>query len=186
MAERKKLYIYPNKSARLVARRALDRRKKLPRSKRGGLDAQQAHEQGIGSGVMRARDIASGKRVNAYQVKAFFDRHRGNYMKARADGKRWEDSRALQAWDLWGGEHLRKQVERSAKIDRKVNPPNARELVKQCREVWMHYCDRPNKTRLISVIRHLDAMGKSDAKSVRNERSRCMAVVSKEKKKYKM
>jgi len=122
MPRRKKLYIYPNKSSRVVARRALDRRKKLPRSKRGGLDAQQAHEQGIGSGVMRARDIAAGKRINAYQVKAFFDRHRGNYTKARADGKKWEDSKAWQAWDLWGGEPLRKQVEAAVKKDRKENP----------------------------------------------------------------
>jgi hypothetical protein len=117
--ERKKLYIYPNEAAKRVARRALDRRKELPRSKRGGLDAAQAHEQGIGSGVMRARDIAAGKRINAYQVKAFFDRHRHNYVKARADGKKWEDSKAWQAWDLWGGEPLRKQVEAAVKEDRR-------------------------------------------------------------------
>jgi len=116
---RRKLYIYPNKSSRDVARRALDRRKILPRSKRGGLDAIQAHEQGIGSGVMRARDIASGKRINAYQVKAFFDRHRHNYLKAKASGKKWEDSKALQAWDLWGGEPLRKQVEAAVRADKR-------------------------------------------------------------------
>jgi hypothetical protein len=117
--ERKKLYIYPNEAAKKVARRALERRKELPKSKRGGLDALQAHEQGIGSGVMRARDIASGKRINAYQVKAFFDRHRHNYVKAKADGKKWEDSKAWQAWDLWGGEPLRKQVEAAVKKDKR-------------------------------------------------------------------
>lgn len=119
---RKTLYIKPNESAKKVAGRALERRKKLPRSKRGGLDAMQAHEEGVGSGVMRARDIASGKRINAYQVKAFFDRHRGNYVKAKADGKRWEDSKAWQAWDLWGGEPLRKQVESAVRKDN----PNGR------------------------------------------------------------
>ena len=128
---RKKLYIYPNDRARVVARRALDRRKDLPRSKRGGLDAIQAHEEGVGSGVMRARDIASGKRVNAYQVKAFFDRHRGNYVKARADGKKWEDSKAWQAWDLWGGEALRKQVESAVSKDkRSSNPTKADKMSK--------------------------------------------------------
>jgi len=79
----------------------------------------QAHEQGIGSGVLRARDIAAGKRINAYQVKAFFDRHRHNYVKARADGKTWENSKAWQAWDLWGGEPLRRQVESAVKKDKK-------------------------------------------------------------------
>jgi hypothetical protein len=128
---RKKLYIYPNERAKAVARRALDRRKDLPRSKRGGLDAIQAHEEGVGSGVMRARDIASGKRVNAYQVKAFFDRHRGNYVKAKADGKKWGDSKAWQAWDLWGGEPLRKQVESAvAKDKRSSNPSKADKMSK--------------------------------------------------------
>jgi len=122
--ERRKLYIYPNEASKKVAKRALERRKKLPKSKRGGLDAMQAHEQGIGSGVMRARDIAAGKRVNAYQVKAFFDRHRGNYVKARADGKKWEDSKALQAWDLWGGEPMRKQVEAAVRKDKKARKKN--------------------------------------------------------------
>ena len=120
MPERKKLYIYPNEAARKVARRALDRRKELPKSKRGGLDAMEAHEEGIGSGVLRARDIAAGKRINAYQVKAFFDRHRSNYTKARADKKKWEDSKAWQAWDLWGGEPLRKQVEAAVRKDKRA------------------------------------------------------------------
>ena len=137
--ERKKLYIYPNKSAVKVAKRALERRKKLPKSKRGGLDAMEAHEQGIGSGVLRARDIAAGKRINAYQVKAFFDRHRSNFVKAKADGKKWEDSKAWQAWDLWGGEPLRKQVEAAVKKDKaehekeklKKNPPAKKKRVKK-------------------------------------------------------
>lgn len=124
--ERKKLYIYGNQASRKVAARALERRKNLPKSKRGGLDPMQAHEEGIGSGVLRARDIAAGKRVNAYQVKAFFDRHRGNYLKAKAEGKRWEDSKILQAWDLWGGEPMRKQVEAAVAKDKraraKANP----------------------------------------------------------------
>lgn len=121
---RKKLYIHPNASARKVAGRALERRRLLPRSKRGGLDAMQAHEQGVGSGVLRARDIASGKRVNAYQVKAFFDRHRGNYVAARADGKKWENSKAWQAWDLWGGEPLRKQVVAAVEKDKRSDNPS--------------------------------------------------------------
>ena len=104
------LYITPVEPARQIARKALDRRRDLPKSKRGGLDPLQAAEEGVGSGVLRARDIAGGKRIDAYRVKSFFDRHRGNYLKAKASKLRWEDSKAIQAWDLWGGEPLRKQV----------------------------------------------------------------------------
>lgn len=120
------LYIHPNQAARKIAAKALERRRKLPKSKRGGLDPMEAHEEGVGSGVLRARDIASGKRINAYQVKAFFDRHRSNYLKARADGKRWEDSKVWQAWDLWGGEPLRKQVEAAVRKDKEKRKGNPR------------------------------------------------------------
>lgn len=125
--KRKELYIKPNKASVKVAKQALERRKKLPKSKRGGLSAQEAHDQGIGSGVLRARDIAAGKRINAYQVKAFFDRHRHNFVKAKADGKKWEESKAWQAWDLWGGEPLRKQVEKAVKEDKKKRKKEKRE-----------------------------------------------------------
>ena len=97
----------------------MERRRKVSKSKRGGLDPAEAHEQGIGSGVLRARDIANGKRINAYQVKAFFDRHKKNYIEARIKGKKWEDSKAWQAWDLWGGEPRRKQVEAAVAKDKR-------------------------------------------------------------------
>jgi hypothetical protein len=70
----KKLYIQPNKAAQKAAKRGLEARKKAPKSKKGGLDAVQASMAGVGSGVLRARDIVAGKRVNAYQVNAFFNR----------------------------------------------------------------------------------------------------------------
>ena len=41
---------------------------------------------GVGSGVLRARDIVAGKRVNAYQVNAFFNRHLKNYVNASIEG----------------------------------------------------------------------------------------------------
>lgn len=132
---RKQLYIQPNNASVKVAKRALERRRELPKSRRGGLDAMEAHEQGIGSGVLRARDIASGKRVNAYQVKAFFDRHRGNYVNARAAGKKWEDSKAWQAWDLWGGEPLRKQVEKAVREDKKNRESNPKKVKRKIKKV---------------------------------------------------
>jgi hypothetical protein len=77
--------------------------------------------------VARARDIIAGKKVNAYQVKAFFDRHRQNYLNAKMKGLKPEESRAIQAWLIWGGEPLRKQAEREVAKDEKgltnKNPP---------------------------------------------------------------
>lgn len=123
---RKTLYIQPTDAAITAAKKGLEARKKAPKSKKGGLDTQQAKAEGVGSGVARARDIIAGKRVNAYQVKAFFDRHRQNYIDAKMKGLKAEESRAIQAWLIWGGEPLRKQAEREVakheKILAKENP----------------------------------------------------------------
>jgi hypothetical protein len=127
---RKKLYIYPNKSSIKAAQRGLRAREKAPKSKKGGLDAMQAAEQGIGSGVLRARDIIAGKRINAYQVKAFFDRHQGNYYAAVAKGLRPEESRAIQAWLVWGGDPLYRQVKRAVERDKKGLEPLKKNVTK--------------------------------------------------------
>jgi hypothetical protein len=115
---RKELYIRPNQSAILAAKRGLEARKKAPKSKKGGLSAMQAAEEGVGSGVLRARDIVAGKKINAYQVKAFFDRHQQNHLNAKLKGLKPEESKAIQAWLLWGGEPLRKQVESAVRRDK--------------------------------------------------------------------
>jgi hypothetical protein len=127
---RKKLYIYPNKSSIKAAQRGLRAREKAPKSKKGGLDAMQAADQGIGSGVLRARDIIAGKRINAYQVKAFFDRHQGNYLNAVAKGLKPEESKAIQAWLIWGGGPLYSQVKRAVERDKKGLAPLKKDVTK--------------------------------------------------------
>jgi len=121
---RKRLYIKPSQSAIRAARRGLEARRKAPRSKKGGLSPAQAHQEGVGSGVARARDIAAGKKVNAYQVKAFFDRHRGNYLDAKKKGLKAEESKIIQAWLLWGGEPLRKQATKAVERDKTQDNPS--------------------------------------------------------------
>ena len=136
---RKSLYIYPNKSAIAAAKRGLKAREQAPKSKRGGLDALQAKEAGVGSGVLRARDIIAGKRINAYQVKAFFDRHQGNYISAVAKGLAPERSKAIQAWLIWGGNPLYRQVKSAVERDKKglkmlkkdITKPNPKRKVDQ-------------------------------------------------------
>lgn len=104
------IYVSAPPAARRKARSALAVRATLPASRRGGLDAQEARAQGITSGVEQARRIAAGETVDARQVKAFFSRHRGNFEKARARGLTPATSRAMMAWDLWGGEPMRRFV----------------------------------------------------------------------------
>lgn len=79
------VYVDPPKEAQEAARAALAARESAPKSKRGGLDTKEAGEQGIGSGVARARDIAAGKQVDARRVAAFFSRHEGQWAHARRE-----------------------------------------------------------------------------------------------------
>jgi hypothetical protein len=108
-----KLYITPSSAARTQAARALEIRRDVVASRRAGLTTQEAGAQGIGSGVARARDIAAGKRVDAYQVLRFFQRFRGLVAEAQAQGLDARSSKAIQAWMLWGGEPLYRQAARA-------------------------------------------------------------------------
>ena len=64
--------------------------------------------------------------------------------------------------------------------------PTAAALKSECRRLWEHYCERPNKTRLRAVIKHCDLMAESSAKSVKEERARCMRSARREMKKLGM
>lgn len=113
----------PPARARERAARALELRKQLPKSKRAGLTRAEAKAQGVTSGIEQARKIAKGQRVDAGQVARFFGRFRGDYEKAKAAGKTAaKDGRIMLAWELWGGEPMRKAV--STKLERaRKNPP---------------------------------------------------------------
>jgi hypothetical protein len=103
--------IEPPVAARAVAREALALRDRLPRSRRGGLDAAEARRQGITSGVEQAKRIAAGAAVDAAQVKRFFVRFATTVARARADGRTGATSKAILAWDLWGGDPMWDAVE---------------------------------------------------------------------------
>lgn len=144
---RRTLYIQPDAASIAAAKRGLEARKKAQKSKRGGLDPQQAHAEGVGSGVARARDIIAGKRVNAYQVKAFFDRHRNNYINAKLKKLKPEESKAIQAWLLWGGEPLRKLAIKAIEKDKRQRSVNPRMqnpgITKPIAFMRLRHLDRP-------------------------------------------
>jgi hypothetical protein len=74
-------------------------------SQKAGLDAKQASAQGIGSGVQRASNLKSGASLpesTVRRMKAYFDRHAGNY-KLDA-GKSPKEDKGYAAGLLWGGD----------------------------------------------------------------------------------
>jgi hypothetical protein len=88
----------PPPAVRAAARRGLKLRREHGR---GGLDTRQAKKQGVGSGVQRASDIASGDALSystVKRMKAFFSRH-AQYGEHRQD----KTSAAYISWLLWGG-----------------------------------------------------------------------------------
>lgn len=127
--------ITPPKEAQRIAERALERQEDIPKSRRGGLTSKEASSQGITSGREQARRIATGKDVDPMQVHRFFSRFKSTWQRARDKDLKWEDSKILQAWDLWGGEPMRKHVNRIVSGDREKNPggPSEAQLMRALR-----------------------------------------------------
>lgn len=93
----------PSESAASAAARGLELRKK--NKGKGGLNVQQAHKQGIGSGVARAVSLKNRKTLSpgtVRRMKAFFDRHEKN--KSASGGKPLSQDKGYVAWLLWGGD----------------------------------------------------------------------------------
>lgn len=101
----------PSESVAKAAARGLELRKK--NKGKGGLNAQQAHKAGIGSGVARAVSLKNRQTLSPATVrrmKAFFDRHQ----KSRKvdPGKTPGTDKGYIAWMLWGGDSGRSWAEK--------------------------------------------------------------------------
>ena len=105
----------PPESVAAAAARGLELRKKASPSNRGGLTAEEASKQGIGSGVQRAvnlknRDVVSPEVIG--QMVAFFARHEKNKdIPADKKGEPW-NAKGYVAWLLWGGDPGRQWAEK--------------------------------------------------------------------------
>jgi hypothetical protein len=98
----------PNKSTQEAARRGLELRRKQKPSDKGGLSAQEASEQGVGSGVQRAVNMSNGDELSPEtwrQVFAFFARFADLIAKARKLKSEDEQlkSKMYVSDLLWGG-----------------------------------------------------------------------------------
>jgi hypothetical protein len=93
----------PPQAVRDTARRGLDLRKEWGR---GGLSNAEASEQGIGSGVQRATNLANGDAVSLDTIQRmanFFSRHEKNRGAGEKEGDGGPTAGYI-AWQLWGGD----------------------------------------------------------------------------------
>jgi len=109
--------IVPPKGAQRRAARALKIRAELPASRRAGLTPAAAARAGIRSGVTQAKRIAAGQAMDVRPIRRFFSRFAGIVDRARAQGHSAHTSKAILAWDLWGGDEMARAVFRR-KYDR--------------------------------------------------------------------
>ena len=71
---------------------------------------------------------------------------------------------------------------RRKKTVRKPKADSAAALKSECRQLWDHYCERPGVTRLRKCAKHCEKMAESAAKSVKQERQKCMRAIRAEAK----
>jgi len=82
-------------NVKAVAKRALEVRKTLPKSKQAGTSV----------GMARANQLAKGENLSnetLKRMKSFIARHKPNYEKARRQGKTIKDGGVILAMALWG------------------------------------------------------------------------------------
>jgi hypothetical protein len=111
----------PPKGVRLAAKRGLELRKKFGR---GGLTTKQAAKLGIGSGIVRAANLARGTKMapdTVRRMKNYFTRHQKD--KRPGWAKPSNPSNGYIAWLLWGGDPgfswARKIVRQMNAVDKK-------------------------------------------------------------------
>ena len=93
-------------NVRQLARRALEVRKTLPKSKQAGTSV----------GLARANQLAKGENLSQEtlrRIKSFIARHKPNYQKARAQGKTIKDGGVILAMALWGYPGISSWVEKN-------------------------------------------------------------------------
>ncbi|MBD3361732.1 hypothetical protein GF358_02990 [Candidatus Woesearchaeota archaeon] len=114
-----KINFKPPKEVRNAAKRGLELRKKFGR---GGLTSKIAGKLGIGSGIVRATNLAKGDKLSPSTVKRMY-----NYFNRHQKDKRpgWSNpsnpSNGYIAWLLWGGDPGRRWATKIVKQMRKAD-----------------------------------------------------------------
>ncbi|MBW3017726.1 hypothetical protein KY325_01050 [Candidatus Woesearchaeota archaeon] len=92
----------PPKAVRVAAKRGLELRKKFHR---GGISSIKAGKLGIGSGIVRAANLARGSKMapdTVKRMKNYFTRHQRDKRPGWSNPKK--PSNGYIAWLLWGGD----------------------------------------------------------------------------------
>jgi len=79
----------------------------------------------------------------------------------------------------------KRRSKKNPKKKRSKKSPS-RKLIDNCRKHWEAYCERPTKTNLKKVFKHLETMAESTAKSVKDEHRKCMRAAKAEAKAIKL
>jgi len=102
MEKYKKINFKPPLGVRKAAKRGLELRKKFHR---GGLSSKQAGKLGIGSGIVRAANLAKGSKMapsTVRRMKNYFTRHQVDKRPGWSNPSK--PSNGYIAWLLWGGD----------------------------------------------------------------------------------
>ena len=110
------------------------------------------------------------------------------------EAPKFQAEKVLKAATLWADKKIPKKQNPSKRSDSKPKvkkttkrkAPLAKTLISKCRKTWDHYCAKPSKKRLEEVFDHLETMKESSAKTVKEERARCLRAANKEAKRLKM
>lgn len=100
--DKKDINLRPPKPVRDAAKKGLELRKKF---KRGGLSSQIAGKLGIGSGIIRASNLARGMNMpprTIQRMSNYFSRHQKDKRPGWSNPK--NPSNGYIAWLLWGGD----------------------------------------------------------------------------------
>lgn len=102
MKKKVKINLRPPKNVRDAAKKGLELRKKF---KRGGLSSRIAGKLGIGSGIIRASNLARGMNMpprTIQRMSNYFSRHRKDKRSGWSNPK--NPTNGYIAWLLWGGD----------------------------------------------------------------------------------
>jgi hypothetical protein len=86
----------PPKSVQKAAKRALETRDSVPPSRKAGTSV----------GLARANQLAKGENISEatlLRMRSYLLRAKADYQQARSRGLNMENSKAIQAYYLWGG-----------------------------------------------------------------------------------
>ena len=122
MVKYDKINFVPPLGVRKAAKRGLDLRKKFGR---GGLSSKEAGKLGIGSGIVRATNLAKGSKLNPSTVKRmhnYFSRHRNDKRPGWSNPK--SPSNGYIAWLLWGGDAGKRWADKVVKQMNRIDEKN--------------------------------------------------------------